>query len=214
MNGTGTKYLGELFALGGRVRDTISVRLRPEGSIKYNISKYVSWAFRDAGLHNRPNAIPVHTIYDMQNGQSTRSALGEVNCQLISLAHRYRDALRLTPSVEDPPTTGNKQRAPKAQYRLGCSFPVLIGFLICGPIVAVTTLDSNPAVYPDLDAANCKLVSQFDMGDESQDVWNTLAIAIACIRIRKTMLQLEEEGKGELIWAIDDSTGANADEDL
>lgn len=210
------KSLNDLFSLGSRVRDRRSTPLRPEPIIKRTVKKYLDWALRDANMHNRPNAIPVYHIYAMRKGESTRAALDTLNRRLISLAKRYRDALRLTPSIENPENEANDEKETQAQYVSQRKFPVLTGFLICGPIIAVTTLDSDPNTYPDLDSGvSCKFIAQFDVCENGQDVWNAFAIAITVMRIRKTMIELEEEGKGEWMWMIDDHCPQDdTDEDL
>jgi hypothetical protein len=211
----GIKHLNDLFSLSGRVRDRIFVRLRPEPNIKRHIRQYIFWALRDANLHNRPNAIPVHTIYAMKAGQSTRSALDGLNGRLISLARRYRRALCLTPDVDDSSSTeGSISITPRLEYKPGCTFPVLIGFLVCGPIVALTTLDSSPTSHPDLALATCRLMCYFDMGEAGQDVWNALTVAIAIMHVRKHMAKMEEEGRDEWLWMIDDSVDPDTDADI
>lgn len=199
------KFLGDLFSLGSRVRDRKSTPLGPESIIERTVKRYLGWALRDANIHNRPNAIPVYDIYTLRKGQSTREAVTRLNCRLVSLAKRYRDSLRLAQSIENPDNEGNHGRETQVQYSRERKFPVLTGFLICGPIVAVTTLDSDPNACPDLDSGvSCKLIAQFDMGEHGQDVWNALAIAITVMRVRKTMIELEEEGQGDWMWMIDD----------
>jgi hypothetical protein len=134
---------------------------------------------------------------------------------LFTLANRYRDAWRLTPSIEIGHQNNSGGDESHTQYA-NRSFPVLTGFLICGPLVAVITMDSDPKVYPLLDSAsNGKFIAQFDFSESGQDVWNALAVAITVTRIRKTIIQLEEEGNGEPMSVTDDQLAANLpDEDL
>ena len=77
-------------------------------------------------------------------------------------------------------------------------------------------MDSDPKVYPLLDSAsNGKFIAQFDFAEFGQDVWNALAVAITVIRMRKTILQLEEEGNGEPMWMADDQVAPDSpDKDL
>ncbi|KAL2001216.1 hypothetical protein VTN02DRAFT_2089 [Thermoascus thermophilus] len=200
------KFLGDLLSLGSRVRDRQFTPLGPESIIERTVKRYLGWALRDANIHNRPNAIPVYDIYTMRQGQSTREAVTRLNCRLISLAKRYRDSLRLAQRIENLQNEGSSGRETQVHYSRERKFPVLTGFLICGPIVAVTTLDSDPNACPDLDSGvSCKLIAQFDMGERGQDVWNALAIAITVMRVRKTMLELAEEGQGDWMWMIDDN---------
>ncbi|KKZ67917.1 hypothetical protein EMCG_06447 [[Emmonsia] crescens] len=202
--------LSGLFKLGNQVRDRQSVRLRPEPVIRRAITGYIKWALYDSNFLNRPNAIPVHTIYSIKPSESTRDALQGLNRRLVMLANRYRTAWRLTPSVETSLSEKKNNTKNSESDQCGCvnqyatrSFPVITGFLICGPIVAILTLNSDPKVHTVLDSSSSpKFISQFDFGEIAQDVWNSFAVAIAVVRIRKTMAQLEAEGKGEVMWMI------------
>ncbi|KAK2792700.1 hypothetical protein FQN52_002761 [Onygenales sp. PD_12] len=196
------KSLGDLFDLGNLVRDRLFLRLRPEPVIYRTINAYIKWALKDSGLLHLANAIPVHAIYSLKKGESTRQAVQTLNHRLVSLGNRYRDAWRLMPSIETSiHENDNHQSEPHIEYA-SRSFPVLTGFLICGPIVALLTLDSDPEVHPVLDPENSsgKFISQFDFAEFGQDVWNALAIAIAIVGMRKTMGRVDMEGKEEGMW--------------
>lgn len=148
---------------------------------------------KDAYLHNRPNVIPLYAIYGLRRHRSTKEALEILNKRLMSLANRYRESWKLTPSVEVGFESGQRYAER--------TFPVLTGFLICESIVALITLNSDPGSCPAPESnAKPRLIGKFDFGDRADDVWNALALAIAVIRVRKTMLQLEEEGEGEPMW--------------
>ncbi|KLJ05836.1 hypothetical protein EMPG_10723 [Blastomyces silverae] len=204
--------LNDLFELGSQVRDRQSVYLRPEPVIRRGITGYIKWALYDSNLLNRPNAIPIYAIYSLKPSESTRDALQTLNQRLVMLANRYREAWRLAPSIEtsfneknnDTENNENGQCDSINQYT-SRSFPVITGFLICGPIVALLTLNSDPKVHPVLDSMfSAKFISQFDFGEISQDVWNSFAVAIAVVRMRRTMAQLEAEGKGDVMWMTGD----------
>ncbi|OJD22114.1 hypothetical protein ACJ73_06544 [Blastomyces percursus] len=206
--------LTDLFELGSQVRDRQSVYIRPEPVIRRAIAGYIKWALYDSNLLNRPNAIPVYTIYSLKPSESTRDALQTLNQRLVMLANLYREAWRLTPSVEtsfneennDTENNESGQCGGIEQYATR-SFPVITGFLICGPIVALLTLSSDPKMHPVLDSMfSAKFISQFDFGEIAQDVWNSFAIAIAVVRMRKTMAQLEAEGEGDVMWMSGDQT--------
>ena len=153
---------------------------------------------KDAGLHNRPNAIPLYVIYGVRAHQSTKEALEALNERLAALATRYQDSWKLAPSIE---TECEENAGSFKQQYADRTFPVLTGFLICGTIVALITLNSDPRSCPAPEfEAKPRLVGKFDFGERGDDVWNALALAITVIRVRKTMLQLEEEGEGESMW--------------
>ncbi|EQL28866.1 hypothetical protein BDFG_08450 [Blastomyces dermatitidis ATCC 26199] len=213
--------LSDLFELGSQVRDRQSVYLRPEPVIRRAITGYIKWALYDSNLLNRPNAIPIYAIYSLKPSESTRDALQILNQRLVMLANRYREAWRLTPSIEtsfngktnDAENNESGQCDSINQYATR-PFPVITGFLICGPIVALLTLNSDPQVHPVLDSMfSAKFISQFDFSEIAQDVWNSFAVAIAVVRMRKTMAQLEAEGKGDVMWMTGDEA-RSGDPDL
>ena len=152
---------------------------------------------KDAGLHNRPNVIPLYVIYGARAHQSTKETLEVLSARLAALATRYQESWKLAPSIEtEYEDTGNS-----GQQYADRTFPVLTGFLICGTIVALITLNSDPKACPTPEfEAKPRLIGKFDFGERGDDVWNALALAIAVNRVRKTMLHLEEEGQGEVMW--------------
>ncbi|KAJ9253840.1 hypothetical protein DTO207G8_3972 [Paecilomyces variotii] len=193
------KYLGDLLSLGCRVRDRMSMNLRPEPAIKRTIKKYIDWAARDANLHHCYSAIPIYNIYCMKKGETTRAAIQNLEKRLISTGEEYQEILQ-TESFA---------------YSDSISYPVMTGFLVCGPIVAVITLNSASEAFSDSSSDTlCKLISQFDFGDDGQDVWNALAIALTVIRIRKTMLELAEKGRGGWLVSSVNCVPSIEDEDL
>ncbi|PGH00268.1 hypothetical protein GX51_05871 [Blastomyces parvus] len=213
--------LSDLFDLGSQVRDRQSVYLRPEPVIRRAITGYIKWALYDSNLLNRPNAIPLYAIYSLKPSESTLHALQTLNQRLVILANRYREAWRLTPSIETSFNEKNNgmennesDQCHNVNQYATRSFPVITGFLICGPIVALLTLNSDPKVQPVLDSRfSAKFISQFDFGEMAQDVWNSFAVAIAVVRMRKTMAQLEAEGKGDVLWMAGDKA-CSGDPDL
>lgn len=177
----------------------MSVNLRPEPIIKRTIKRYLDWAMRDACLNHCCSAIPMYTVYSMKDSETTRTAIRKLEERLISAGQEYQEALE----------------AGFISYSDGFSFPVLIGFLICGPIVAVITLDSNPTTFSDLSSDTlCKLISQFNFGEVIQDVWNAFAIAITVMRIRRTMLEMAKEGRGGWLLSSVECIPSIEDEDL
>ncbi|GAD97085.1 conserved hypothetical protein [Paecilomyces variotii No. 5] len=203
LNGTefhAIKYLGDLLSLGCRVRDRVSVGLRPEPIIKRTIQKYINWAERDAQLNHCNSAIPVYHVYCMKKGESTRAAIQMLEKGLISTGEEYQEILQ----------TESFAHSDTINY-----YPVITGFLVCGPIVAVITLNSASEAFSDASSDTfCKLISQFDFGDDGQDVWNALAIALTVIRIRKTMLELAEKGRGGWLLPPVNCIQSIEDEDL
>lgn len=63
-----------------------------------------------------------------------------------------------------------------------------MGYVVCGPVLSVVTLDSNP--NPQAETPGMRLLGQFDLSDANTDVWNTLALAISVMHIKRTMTKL------------------------
>ncbi|EFR03201.1 hypothetical protein MGYG_06200 [Nannizzia gypsea CBS 118893] len=195
----GMKYFSNLISLGGRVRDRITCHLRPEKTIKQYLYSYLQWTLRDVDMYSRPQFIPPYSVYTLKPKQTARDAVNIMNSKLIAMAKCYQNAWRLAPSIEsDDGTDKNVGAGPQYQDR---TFPVITGYLICGSVVALMTLDSDPRIHPTFDTKTSgRLISRFDFSEYGQDVWNALAIAIAAARIRKTIAQCEQEGIGDMMW--------------
>ncbi|KAJ5456676.1 hypothetical protein N7530_011950 [Penicillium desertorum] len=67
-------------------------------------------------------------------------------------------------------------------------WPALMGFVLCGPVLSVICLDTNP--HPQTLTQGIKFLGHFDLSDFDQDVWNTLAIAILVMHIKRTVAKL------------------------
>lgn len=184
------KSLGNLFSLSGRVRDCSIVEKRPEPLIKQTIQKYIRWALYDVNLEISPGSIPIHAIHAQREKESVRQALERLNKRLKKLAVRHQTALQEAigaPGEELSPTTELNQ----------IEEPLLIGFLICGPVVALMTYDLE--LSKDDEEPDGKFFLQFDFAERGQDVWNSLSIAIVAMHIRNTMIQLAENNYGGFI---------------
>ena len=185
------------------MRDRVLAGLRAEPTIGRYVNNYIKWALTDADVDNRPNSIPTYTIYALRGSQKPRDGISILNRRLVTLANRYRQAWRLEPSVENNsefPVDDEKELATRYLDR---QFPVITGFLICGPMIALMTLNSDPAVEPVFASnASGKFISQFDFSEGGQDVWNALAIAMTVMRLRKTIMELVEDGAGDPMWMV------------
>lgn len=158
---------------------------------------------RDADIHEKPGTIPVYTIHSQKEGESVVSAVSKLNNRLGKLAKRYHNTLGMSPRR----TSQHKIKKAGAQIKQEfdtdlritsrCNFPLLVGFVICGPIVAILTLNTDPLSPKGWgEGTGSKFISQFDVGERGQDVWTSLALAITIMHIRKTMIQLADGGKG------------------
>ncbi|KAF7158423.1 hypothetical protein CNMCM5623_003426 [Aspergillus felis] len=182
------RSLSVLFSLGGYVRDCNLVHRRPEPIIKRAISKYIRWAVYDAGLHVSSNAIPLYAIGARKRGESTVKAVVKVNRRLQRLADRFRSAYGLASPTKELVAPANRAKA-KAPNRP----PLLTGFVISGPVVAILTLNTDPsAAKGQRGTEDSHFICQLNLSEQGQDVWNSLAVAISVMRIRNTMMELAE----------------------
>ncbi|OJJ68176.1 hypothetical protein ASPBRDRAFT_33468 [Aspergillus brasiliensis CBS 101740] len=181
------KALTNLFAVGGRVRDCDILRQQPEPLIKQAIQKYICWAMFDSSLDTIEGALPVHVIYAQKKHEKTIKAVRKMNTKLRKLARRHQDELGVAISTD----SGKK----KVKIPRNTRFPLLIGFIICGPIVAILSHSTDPREIRDGEEDG-RFISQFDLSERGQDVWNSLAIAITVMHVRRTMLSVAHQGKG------------------
>ncbi|KAL3472943.1 hypothetical protein BJX99DRAFT_261763 [Aspergillus californicus] len=193
-----TKSLGHLFSLSGRVRDCNIVAKRPEFLIKQTIKKYIRWALYDVNLDIGPGSVPIHVLHAQKKNESILDALERLNKHLRRLALRHQEALAGLP--ESNPTSTAKS----------VNDILLIGFIICGPVVAIMAFDINLLQEED-EKTDGKFISQFDLSERGQDVWNSLSLAIVIMHIRNTMVRLSEQGYGG--FAVPSKT-AMSNEDL
>ncbi|KAL4987727.1 hypothetical protein BDW68DRAFT_187826 [Aspergillus falconensis] len=188
------KSLNDLFSLSGRVRDCSIVEKDPEALIKQTINRYIRWALYDVNLEINRASMPIHVLHAQKKNESVQAALERLNRRLKKLALRHRKALAASG------VSNNNE------------LPLLIGFLICGPVVALMTFDLNlmKGGLED-DEIDGKFFSQFDFSERGQDVWNSLSIAIVVMHIRSTMVRLARSGYGGYVKS---SGGSSASEDL
>lgn len=160
---------------------------RPEPIIKRAISKYIRWAVYDAGLHVSSEAIPLYTIGARKRRESTVNAVVKVNRRLQKLADRFRGAYGLASATKElwVPASRPKAKAPM--------LPLLTGFFISGPVVAILTRNTYPsAANGQRGTEDSHFICQLDLSEQGQDVWNSLAVAISVMHIRNTMMELAE----------------------
>ncbi|KAL5341565.1 hypothetical protein BJX70DRAFT_40714 [Aspergillus crustosus] len=170
------KSLLHLFSLSGRVRDCNLVEKRPEGLIKQTIKRYIRWALYDVNLEIGPGSLPIHVLQAQRKNESILDALQRLNKRLKRLALQHEKALLRTSNWDN------------------MELPLLIGFIVCGPVVAIMALDLNLLDRdPDIDG---KFISQFDLSERGQDVWNSLSLTIVIMHIRNTMVRLRDNKYG------------------
>ncbi|KAL3264471.1 hypothetical protein ABHI18_000686 [Aspergillus niger] len=180
------KALTSLFAVGGRVRDCDILHQQPEPLIKQAIQKYIHWALFDVELDTMQDALPVHVIYAQKKDEKTIKAVRKMNTKLQKLTRRHQEELGVT--------IINAPDKKEAKILEDIKFPLLTGFIICGPIVAILTHSTDPREIGNGEEDG-RFISQFDLSERGQDVWNSLAIAITVMHVRRTMLSLAHQGK-------------------
>ncbi|OJJ50939.1 hypothetical protein ASPZODRAFT_55006 [Penicilliopsis zonata CBS 506.65] len=200
------KSLSRLCTLGGRVRDCDVRRISPAHVIKRGVDNYLNWAFYDGSLKARSRALRTHVFYTKKRREATRDALERVNRRLCALAQRYQDAAIMGTTSTPAEAEAAEGEGTGMEPVHTVTFPILVGFLVCGPLLVIVTLDSTPTSN-----AVMRFICQFDMGESGQDVWNALAVAIAVMHIRTTMRTIEAEWQQGL-WNLPD--GRRGGEDL
>ncbi|KAJ5620573.1 hypothetical protein N7510_004557 [Penicillium lagena] len=194
------KALQRLLATGGHVRDCQVLAALPQRVIQRAIQRYMRWALSDAGLRTGHPVLPVHAIYAQKEGESTLAALTRVNLRLETLAKRHQASLSCAVEV------GNKSKA----------WPTLIGFVLCGPIVALVSLDTDPGSLGWTEDAGVKVkyLGQFDLSEAAQDVWNSVAIAISVVHIRRIMARMAGVYEGPFVPRFRGVDDERDDEDI
>lgn len=182
----GIRALTNLFSVSGRVRDCRVLDTRPETQIRRGLRNFLRWAIRDSKVRRTSGATPIYSILCKKRGESTLDAVKRLNRRLRSLANGYR---------------GTDHR------------PLLIGFAIAGPICLVVTYDTNPDNRTE-GHSGPKFLCQLDMSDQSQDVWNSLTLAIVVNHIRETMAQLATDGAQGYEFTTGKEEKVEEDEDL
>lgn len=211
------KAFRELLEVGGFVRDCRLLILKPQVVIQRFIKKYIRWAISDAGLKIAPNALPVHVIYTQRSGQTTLSAVTGLSNKMERLAERHQklhsEFYFGKPSKGLRSLSHTEQPTDSEHIRY---WPTLVGFLLCGPIMTIVSLNTDPnsVVWSEKANSRVKYLGQFDMSETDQDVWNSLAIAIAVINMRKSLARLAYEYSGPLLPRFRHPDDETDDEDL
>jgi hypothetical protein len=167
--------LHEILKVPGRVRDCRLLTLRPQDVVKKAIRRYLRWAMSDAGLKKKRKTTTVYKIVVQGQKESTLQVVQRVIARLERLAKKHQDMYNGT---KDP------------------YWPTLVAFCLCGPIVTILSVDTDPgsATWGEENPYyHAKYMGQFDMSEDDQDVWNSLALAIAVIHIRRTMTRLADK---------------------
>jgi hypothetical protein len=111
----------------------------------------------------------VHVIYCKHQDEEPKEAFNKVAKALEGLLNTWQGQLAVPHDGEE-------------------GWPALMGFVLCGPVLSVICLDTNP--HPQTLTQGIKFLGHFDLSDFDQDVWNTLAIAILVMHIKRTVAKL------------------------
>ncbi|KAJ5218849.1 uncharacterized protein N7498_000948 [Penicillium cinerascens] len=205
------KAFRELLEVGGFVRDCRLLTLKPQVVIQRFIKKYIRWAINDAGLKIAPKALSVHVIYTQRSGQTALSAVTGLSNKMERLAERHQKLHSDFYFVRNLTHTEQPTDSEHIRY-----WPTLVGFLLCGPIMTIVSLNTDPnsVVWSEKANSRVKYLGQFDMSETDQDVWNSLAIAIAVISMRKSLARLADEYSGPHLPRFRHPDDGTDDEDL
>ncbi|KAJ5719452.1 hypothetical protein N7493_007907 [Penicillium malachiteum] len=201
------KALQEVFALGGRVRDSTLLTASPQVAIERTIRKYMRWAMYTAGLEEMDSTIPVHAVCCRQQGEDLLKTLTRASQRLEKLAFRHQEAH--TKLMSDHHT-----------------WPVLVAFVVTGPILCLISRDTDPSslkisgsLIEDADIdTRIKFMTHIDLSDTTQDVWNSLAVALCVCHARDTANRLTVNFTGSpyvhRLRGENDTCSINIDEDM
>ncbi|EKV15545.1 hypothetical protein PDIG_25380 [Penicillium digitatum PHI26] len=160
----------ELLKICGNVRDYCNILdIGPGIYIKKSIEKYLRWALNDAGVRVQPDTPHVHVIYCQHQDEEPKEAFSKVAETLEKLSNTWQSLLAAPHDVE-------------------AAWPALMGLVLCGPVLSAISLDTNP--YPQTQTQGIKFLGHFDLSDFDNDVWNTLAVAMIVMHIKRTLTKL------------------------
>ncbi|KAJ5952188.1 uncharacterized protein N7479_010601 [Penicillium vulpinum] len=185
----------ETLKICGNVRDYCNIlEISPEIYIKKSVEKYLRWALSDAGVRVQPDTPPVHVIYCKNQDEMSKEAFSKVATALQKLSDTWQSQLTA-------PHDGEKV------------WPALIGLVLCGPVLSAISLDTNP--NPQTLTRGIKFLGHFDLADFDSDVWNTLAVAIIVMHIRRTVNKLGKAYGNKFVASVfDDPAMSSSDADL
>ncbi|KGO69147.1 hypothetical protein PEX1_005900 [Penicillium expansum] len=174
----------ELLKICGNVRDYCNILdIGPGIYIKKSIEKYLRWALSDAGVRVQPETPPVHIIYCQNQDEEPKEAFSKVAKTLEKLSNTWQSLLAAPHDGE-------------------AAWPALMGLVLCGPVLSVISLDTNP--NPQTQTQGIKFLGHFDLSDFDNDVWNTLAVAIIVMHIKRTVTKLAKAYDHRFVASIVD----------
>ncbi|KGO77666.1 hypothetical protein PITC_074920 [Penicillium italicum] len=184
----------ELLKICGNVRDYCNILdIGPGIYIKKSIEKYLRWALSDAGVRVQPDTPPVHIIYCQNQDEEPKEAFSKVAKTLEKLSSTWQSLLA-------------------APHDSEAAWPAMMGLVLCGPVLSVISLDTNPS--PQTQTQGIKFLGHFDLSDFDNDVWNTLAVAIIVMHIKRTVTKLAKAYNHRFVASIfDDSAMDSPDPD-
>ncbi|KAJ5492274.1 hypothetical protein N7453_010371 [Penicillium expansum] len=175
----------ELLKICGNVRDYCNILdIGPGIYIKKSIEKYLRWALSDAGVRVQPETPRVHVIYCQNQDEEPKEAFSKVAKTLEKLSNTWQSLLTAPHDGE-------------------AAWPALMGLVLCGPVLSVISLDTNP--NPQTQTQGIKFLGHFDLSDFDNDVWNTLAVAIIVMHIKRTVTKLAKAYDHRFVASIVDN---------
>lgn len=177
-----SKALGQLFQLGGHVRDRIDFpsRVSPERQMRRQIRAFNEWVQEDAGLDQR-TAIPILALKFQPTSTDPAILIDSATQKCRRLADEYREALQVRRSVELSPE-GSEHTL------LSYALPTIYAIIGSGAKLALMAYDPKKGADE-----VCEPIAFFDFADVGYDVWNSLALAIAICHARNVQMDIAEE---------------------
>jgi len=175
---TDANALCRLIAAGPWVRNNVASNLSPERPIHRELESYYKWSLRDGGVQCKEH-IPVVVIVSPKYGdESIRKLVKRATQKFHELAHLYREKWR------HPDSDGDDTKE-----RYVHDLPTLYGFIIKFSVLSIVTYDS---AKPD---APIRTLATSNWARQGQEVWYAFAVAIAMVKARNYLIQLDEEGE-------------------
>lgn len=178
----GVKALERLLELGGRVRDQLQSHTSktPEQQVRIMLKEYLKWSDADAGL-DKKTAIPILAIETKPANTEASILQANAKRKLTKLANRYREAFKVSQSIENSPRS-------HASTTLSYPIPTLYAIIASHTLIALVAYRPDEEPEPQI-----KSVAFFDMKDRDYDVWNALAVAIIVCHVRNVQLRVAED---------------------
>ena len=189
---TAIKAFSSLLLVGTRVRDSLLAGGDPTPVLQRSVDDYYKWCLHDGLVDRKRSRWPIFTTASTRNGKTTGEAVSWITREFATLAgHWQNDAKR---NLERTPAGTRRAGELQLSGMEGEPLPTLYGIVIAKSVLAVVTYDANQGPA---DEAQARTIALFDFADDSQDVWNSFAVAILLITARNYEIHLRAGTRSE-----------------